>query len=78
MKQKIKAKNYAVFCFAEKEIYYFNIYDVITSPGKGKSSEQYYSHPPPTSCLMRSHTKTHGRVFDFRLGEQQKHGASAR
>jgi hypothetical protein len=29
MKQKIKAKNYAVFCFAGKR-FFFYIYDVIT------------------------------------------------
>jgi len=30
MKQKIKGKNYAVFCFARKRKIFFYLYDVIT------------------------------------------------
>jgi len=41
MKQKTKGKNCAVFCFAGKR-FFFYIYDVITSPEKGKSPEYYY------------------------------------
>ena len=42
MKQKIKAKNYAVFYFAGKR-FFFYFYDVITSRGKEKSFSLYYS-----------------------------------
>ena len=43
MKQKEKGENYAVFCFAGKRKIFFDIYDVITSPEKEKSSVIYYS-----------------------------------
>jgi hypothetical protein len=46
MKQNKKAKIYAVcalsFASPEKENYFFNICDVITSPEKEKSSANYY------------------------------------
>ena len=46
MKQNKKAKIYAVcalsFASPEKENYFFNICDVITSPEKDKSSANYY------------------------------------
>ena len=44
VKQNKKAKIYAVFCFAGKRIFFFNICDVITSPEKEKSSANHYSH----------------------------------
>ena len=37
MKQKKKAKKYAVFCFAGKRNFFFYIYDVITWEKKEKS-----------------------------------------
>jgi len=43
MKQKIKGKNCAVFCFAAKRIFYF-IYEVITWGKKAKLFTLYYSH----------------------------------
>jgi hypothetical protein len=42
MKQKIKAKNYAVFCFAGKRFLYIYIYDVITWGKKKSSANQYW------------------------------------
>ena len=42
VKQKIKGKNCAVFCFARKRICFLYIYDVITSPEKEKSSANHY------------------------------------
>jgi hypothetical protein len=38
MKQKIKGKNCAVFCFAGKEKYIFFVYEVITWGKRKKSS----------------------------------------
>ena len=53
MKQKKKAKNYAVFCFAGKRNFFFYIYDVITWEKKEKNPGLNYSrsakrgpHPP--------------------------------
>jgi hypothetical protein len=42
MKQKIKAKNYAVFCFAGKKNYYFIYYAVIVKQNFYKRSTNYY------------------------------------
>jgi hypothetical protein len=42
MKQKKKAKNYAVFCFAGKRNFFLNIYDVITWEKIKKSSAIHY------------------------------------
>jgi hypothetical protein len=46
MKQKIKGKNYAVFCFAGKKILLFYIYDVIVKQFFYKRSTNHYSCPP--------------------------------
>ena len=43
MKQNKKAKICLSFASPEKENYYFYIYDVITSPEKGKRFRLYYS-----------------------------------
>jgi hypothetical protein len=51
MKQKKKEKNYAVFYFTGKKIFFY-IYDVITSPEKEKTSEHHYWRAP--SCCPRS------------------------
>jgi hypothetical protein len=50
MKQKIKAKNYAVFCFAGKRFFYIYIYDVITWEFFYKRSSNYYFHAHTYSC----------------------------
>jgi hypothetical protein len=42
MKQKIKAKNYAVSCFAGKRNFFFYIYDVITWEKFQKRSSIHY------------------------------------
>jgi len=42
MKQKIKGKNCAVFCFAGKRILYIYIYDVITWEKLYKRFRLYY------------------------------------
>ena len=42
MKQKIKAKNYAVFCFAEKKKLLFYIYAVIVKQNFTKRSAIHY------------------------------------
>jgi hypothetical protein len=43
LRSKIKkGKNCAVFGFAGKRIFFFNICDVITSPAKEKSSANHY------------------------------------
>jgi hypothetical protein len=47
MKQKKKAKNYAVFCFAGKRIFLY-IYDVITWEKIKKSSAIHYFLLPPS------------------------------
>jgi hypothetical protein len=44
MKSKKKGEKYAVFYFAGK-IFFFYIYDVISSPEKEKRSVTYYSPP---------------------------------
>jgi hypothetical protein len=41
MKKKKVGGNYAVFYFTGKD-FFFNIHDVITSLGKGKSAGTYY------------------------------------
>ena len=59
VKQKIKGKNYAVFCFAGKRIFFY-ICDVITSLEKEKSSANHYSlvvwqfdnHAAPCQFMM--------------------------
>jgi hypothetical protein len=46
MKQNKKAKNYAVFCFAGKRIFFFYIFDVITWEFFYKRSSNYYTLNP--------------------------------
>ena len=43
VKQNKKAKFYAVFCFAGKRIFFFNIYDVIVKQFFYTRSSNYYS-----------------------------------
>ncbi len=53
-KQNKKGKNCAVFCFAGKRIFFFNICDVITSPEKEQSSANHYSSLNVSHCIRRA------------------------
>jgi hypothetical protein len=47
----------------EKEKYFFNIYDVITSPEKEKSSANHYTHTQThTHTYTHVHTCTHSHI----------------
>jgi hypothetical protein len=51
VKQKIKGKNYAVFCFAGKRKLFLSIYDVIVKNFFYKRSTNHYYHPPASHPL---------------------------
>ncbi len=57
MKQKIKAKNYAVFCFAEKKKLLFYIYAVIVKQKIYKRFRLYYCE------LVIDRKITHSQIY---------------
>ena len=63
-KQNKKGEKCAVFCFAGKRNFFFNICDVITSPEKEQSSANHYSSLNVSHCIRRARVVLESRDFE--------------
>ena len=65
LRSKIKkGKNALSFASPEKEIFFFNICDVITSPEKEQSSANHYSSLNVSHCIRRARVVLESRDFE--------------
>ena len=64
VKQNKKLKFTLSFASPEKENYFFNICDVITSPEKEQSSANHYSSLNVSHCIRRARVVLESRDFE--------------